>query len=101
MMGFGLAYCTQQTGGLTRGITLRAIHAASPDSLSQTGAVTVDNSTPNIACNTLPCSFTRMGLLPHRPELSHQEWRAMQARPRLGEQDRRPHLNAEQNCVRL
>src|ERR1039458_9711312 len=59
-----LAHCTPQTGGLTRGMTLRARHAADADSVDETR----DSMSPirprDIACNTLPCSFTRKCLLP-------------------------------------
>ena len=55
------AYCTQQTGGLRWEITSRAIQASDADRPGKRGAV---RPTPphNIACNTLPCSFTRIGL---------------------------------------
>ena len=56
-------YCTQQTGGLTRGITLRAIRAEDADRPTKSASATDAGATPDIACNTLPCSFTWMGLL--------------------------------------
>src|ERR1700679_2174352 len=62
---FGSAYCTQQTGGLTRGITLRAIHTEADDSLGQTGCRPSPTQPHNIACNTLTYVFARMGLPPH------------------------------------
>ncbi len=34
---FGVAYCTQQTGDLTRGMTLRAIPAVPPASAAEPG----------------------------------------------------------------
>src|SRR5277367_5618645 len=56
-------YCTQQTGGLTRGITLRAIRAGDADRPTKSAGATDAGATPDIACNTLPCSSTWMGLL--------------------------------------
>jgi hypothetical protein len=60
----GPAYCTQQTGGLTRRMTLRAIQA--------TKGIARRNTPPNrptppqheIACKTLAYDFARLGLPP-------------------------------------
>jgi hypothetical protein len=67
-------YCTQQTGGLTRVITLRAIRARDADPPAKSASATDARATPDIACNTLPCSFTRAGLPP-------QHGRGRAARP--------------------
>jgi hypothetical protein len=62
------AYCTQQTGGLTRGMTLRAVQTAwqprASDSLPDRRRTAVSAPTQDIACKTLPCVFARKGLLP-------------------------------------
>ena len=55
-------YCTQQTAVLTRGMTLRAIHAAEVNRIGKTRCCTLPVQPHDIACNTLPCSFTPLGL---------------------------------------
>ena len=52
-------YCTQQIGGLTRGITLRAIRAEDADRPTKSASATDAGATPDIACNTLPGVTTR------------------------------------------
>ncbi len=54
-------YCTQQTGGLTRGMPLRAIHAADANSLGETGCSTPSTSPHDIACNTATVQFYTEG----------------------------------------
>jgi len=55
-------------------MTLRARHAADADSVDETR----DSMSPirprDIACNTLPCSFTRKGLLPPVARKAHQRF---------------------------
>ncbi len=62
MLLFVEAYCTQQTGSLTRGITLRAMHAAFADARRQSTHAATIYWASEIACNTLPCGFTPLGL---------------------------------------
>ncbi len=56
------AYCTQQMGDLTRGMTLRAIQASGAESALRTVRTGPLPSSHNIACNTLPYVFAWMGL---------------------------------------
>jgi hypothetical protein len=44
-------------------MTLRAIHAADADSVGKTGVRPQLTPPHNIACNTLPCTFTPLGLV--------------------------------------
>jgi hypothetical protein len=52
------AYCTQQTGVLTRGIALRAIHAAGVNCIGKKRCYLRPVRPRDLACNALPCSFT-------------------------------------------
>ena len=54
-------YCTQQTGRLTQGMPLRAIHAADADSMSATG------------CNT-PATFTPRHCVQYRYRAVLRRW---------------------------
>jgi hypothetical protein len=60
----GRAYCTQQTGGLTRGMALRAIQAAEGSRAACSRRIVPRHSDHEIACNTLACDFARLGLPP-------------------------------------
>ena len=79
------AYCTQQTAGLARGITLRAIHAVNANCGGAETVCDLPIRHHDIACNTLPCSFTWKGLLTHgKLYLNHTkywttEWRKNEA----------------------
>jgi len=68
IMGAFEESCTQQTRGLTRGMTLRAIPAPARTlfhwRLSFSSLAVACASPLNIACKTLPCTFTRSGLPP-------------------------------------
>jgi hypothetical protein len=60
----GRAYCTQQTGGLTRGMALRAIQAAEGSRAACSHRIVPRHSDHEIACNTLAYDFARLGLPP-------------------------------------
>jgi hypothetical protein len=62
--GLGGAYCTQQTGGLTRGMTLRAIHTEAADRVREPGVKPPLAPPLDIACNPLTYVFARLGLPP-------------------------------------
>jgi hypothetical protein len=57
------AYCTQQTGGPRRGGYIASNTGIGCRSAWQNAAQCAPTPPHNIACNTLPCSFTRLGLL--------------------------------------
>lgn len=57
-------YCTQQSGGLTRGMTLRPIHATGIQMLGNQMYIPPTSQLDDIACNTLPYAFVEMGLPP-------------------------------------
>ena len=90
-------YCTQQTGCLTRGITLRAIHAAGTDPVGKTRCGRPQNPALYIACNTLTYVFARMGLPPHHSRLWNRPLVDQPTLPRKGEVALLDHLRADQH----
>jgi hypothetical protein len=67
----GSAYCTQQTGVLTQGMILRAMHAADAEGGGKARCSTSSPPSDDIACNMLPYVFARLGLLPQEAMLWH------------------------------